>query len=405
MTGLATRIWRQARLLPLLCLGLGLFAPLAMAQDNPFAPAITVNGRVITNFELKQRIIFFSLLQPNADATAEARKSLIEDRLRQFAAEQMGIEVSPEEVAAGMENFAARVNLSADDFIKALAPRGVSAETFRDFVQTGILWRETVRAKYLAKTPVSERQIDRAIAGGIAAGGEVKLLLSEIAIERGGVTDALVLANRIKGDVRSSVAFSAAARVHSAAPNAPQGGQLDWILLADLPPEVAAQLATLEPGEMTDPITGPEAVSLYFLRDRSLTKGETTGAMAVDYLRFVVASGTDTARMTADVDRCEDLMPFGRDLPEEALQRDTVPEAAVPADLAATLRGLDAGETTVITSAAGQTTVLMLCSRQPLTDIAPSRDDVRGQLLNQKMALRAQNFLEELRAEAFITEP
>ena len=143
MTPLARFFWRQARLLPLLCLGL--IAPMAMAQDNPFAPAITVNGRVITNFELKQRIIFFSLLQPNADATAEARKSLIEDRLRQYAAEQMGIEVSPEEVAAGMENFAARVNLSADEFLQALAPRGVSAETFRDFVQTGILWRETER--------------------------------------------------------------------------------------------------------------------------------------------------------------------------------------------------------------------------------------------------------------------
>ena len=403
MTPLARFFWRQARLLPLLCLGL--IAPVAMAQDNPFAPAITVNGRVITNFELKQRIIFFSLLQPNADATAEARKSLIEDRLRQYAAEKMGIEVSPEEVAAGMENFAARVNLSADEFLQALAPRGVSAETFRDFVQTGILWRETVRAKYLAKTTVSERQIDRAIAGGIAAGGEVKLLLSEIAIARGGVTDALVLANRIKGDVRSSAAFSAAARVHSAAPNAAAGGQLDWLLLTDLPPAVADQVAGLKLGEMTDPIQGPEAVSLYFLRDKSLTKGESSGAMAVDYLRFVVANGTDTARITADVDRCEDLMPFARGLPEEILQRETVAESAVPADLAAALRNLDAGETQVITTAAGQTAVLMLCSRQSLSDVAPSRDDVRGQLLNQKMALRAQNYLEELRTEANITEP
>ena len=37
-----------------------------------------------------QRTIFFSLLQPQADATAEARKSLIDDRLRLYAAEQLG---------------------------------------------------------------------------------------------------------------------------------------------------------------------------------------------------------------------------------------------------------------------------------------------------------------------------
>ena len=76
------------------------FSPFAVAEENPYSPALMVNGRVISNYELKQRNIFFSLLQPDLDATSEARKSLIDDRLRQYAAEKLGVTVSPDEIAA-----------------------------------------------------------------------------------------------------------------------------------------------------------------------------------------------------------------------------------------------------------------------------------------------------------------
>jgi peptidyl-prolyl cis-trans isomerase SurA len=388
-------------------------APIAQAQNNPFAPAFTVNGRVVSNYELKQRIIFYSLLEPNGDATTEGRTSLIDDRLRQYAAELAGTEVSPEEIAAGMESFASRLNLSADEFIKELAPRGASAETFRDFVTSGLLWRATIRAKFQASTAVTDAQIDRAIADGIAAGGELKVLLSEIVLKTDGPNDAAELALRIKGDVNSSAGFSAAAGLYSAAPTASRGGQLDWMPISQLPPAIAPQVAELEIGQMSEPIVDRDTVLLLYVRDRSSsgavaedgTSGQFTGPMAVDFVRLVVAPGTDIVRITADLDRCEDLLPFGRDLPEEAVLRETLAEAAVPSDIALGLRALDAGESRSYTTSAGQTAILMLCSRQPLTEIAPSRDDVRSQILNKKLALRAQAYLEELRTEAFIIEP
>ncbi len=379
------------------------FSPFAVAEENPYSPALTVNGRVISNYELKQRIIFFSLLQPDLDATSEARKSLIDDRLRQYAAEKLGVTVSPDEIAAGMEAFAARANLSAEEFLKALATRGVATETFRDFVQTGVLWRETVRARYLARTKVTEKDIDRAIARGLGSGGELKLLLSEIIVKTDGPTDALELATRIKGEVKSVAGFAGAARVHSSAPTARLGGVLDWAILSALPPQVAAAVADLEPGQTSEPIVIDGSVMLLFLRDRSSTTAETVGAMAVDYVQLPTAAVTDGMR--AKLDRCEDLLAFGRDLPEEAELRMTQTEASLPGDLAAIIRVLDAGEATVIRTAAGQTSIVMLCARMPVSEFPPSRDDLRGQILNQKMGLRAQSYLEELRAEALIVEP
>ena len=400
---LVSRFWR---LITVLVIFVGAFGSQSiLAQESPFSAAIIVNGRVVTNYELKQRIIFFSLLQPNADSTKEARNSLIDDRLRQGAAEQLGVVVSPEDVTVGMESFASRANLTADEFLKALAPRGVAPETFRDFVQAGVLWRETIKAKFLSGTKVSEGQIDRAIEGGIAAGGELKLLLSEIIIKKGGVSDARQLAERIKGDVVSAPGFAAAARLHSSAATATTGGQLDWLTLADLPPNIAAQLAALEPGQMTDVIDTEDSVALFYLRDRSTSKGDAAVGVALDFVHLLLPAGADTAAIVAKADRCEDLLPLGRDLPEETVLRETLPEGSVPSEYAAVLRGLDRGEIAAVPNAAGQTLVLMVCSRQPMSDFAPSRDDVRTQLLNQKMGLRAQTYLEQLRAEALIVEP
>ena len=377
----------------------------AQAQDNAFAPALTVNGRVISNYEMQQRVFFFSLLQPNADATDEARKSLIDDRLRMGAAEALDIKVTPDNLQAGMEEFAGRVSLTAEAFLKAIGQRGVAPETFRDFVESGIMWREVVRKKFLPTINVTEREIDRAIAGGIASGGEEKVLLSEIALASEGPVDDMLLAERIKGDVKSEIGFAAAARLHSKAPSAKRGGQLDWVEMSKISPEIAGQIAALGTGEMTDPIVSSGSVMLFFLRDRSVAAGDGAKTPEVDFVRLVVSKGTDTDKIRAGLDRCEDLMPYARGLPEEGIQRQTMMEAALPADVAALVARLDAAESGVITSAGGQPTVVMLCSRQPASQIPPSRDDVRSQLLNQRMGQKAIIYLEALRTEALIIAP
>lgn len=397
--------------------GLGLCAALlcapALAQQSAFSPAITVNGMVISQFELDQRATLFALLQPGIDAALEARNALIDDRLRQQAAEALGIEVTADQIMAGMESFAARANLPAAEFTAAIGARGVAPETFRDFISAGLVWREVIRQEFLALTPVSEREIDRAIAGGIAAGGEPSLLLSEIVIPLNGTSDAALLASRIKRFSSAPVAFSAAARVHSKSPSAAQGGALDWTPLSALPPEIAAAVGGLEIGQTSELVMQPESVVLLLLRDRSSTgpaepvapEAAARGAMVVDFVRLPLTGQTDPAALRAGADRCEDLLGLARGLPEETNLRQSLPERALDPATGAALAGLDAGETAIVAAGTGQQSLVMLCARKPAVELEASRQDVRARLLNQKMALRAQNHLEKLRAQAHITEP
>lgn len=396
---------QMARAIVGLIFGLMALAGPATAQENLFAPAIQVNGEVITRYELNQRIAFMTVLNQPGDLSAQARQSLIDDKLRRHAAKVLDLSVSPEAVTAGMGEFASRAKLTSEEFVKAIAQGGVEPEAFRDFVEAGMLWREVVKARIAPTVKVSDAEIDRAIAAGAAAGGEVKVLLSEIVIPTGTpMGDAMEIATRLKLQTHSEDGFSIAARLYSKADTARTGGKLDWVNLSELPAEVAARVRALKPGEITDPIPAAGAVRLYMLRDISQGAGDAPLVNEVDYARFLVPEGSDLAALRAAVDTCDDLYTQARGLPVDRLTRETVAEGALPAGVAQELRQLDAGESSTALRESGYRVFLMLCKRAPRSEVPPSRDEVRGQLANRKIALLAEAYLEKMRSEAILRD-
>ncbi len=101
----------------------------ATAQSNPFATVVRVNDRVVTQYEVNQRILFFQVLRAPGNLEEQAMDRLIEERLQLDAAKAMGISVTDEQVAAGITEFAARANLEAEQFIAAVGQGGVDPET------------------------------------------------------------------------------------------------------------------------------------------------------------------------------------------------------------------------------------------------------------------------------------
>lgn len=182
--------------------GGSLAAPSAAQDGSLFAPRMVINGQTVTNFEVEQRMLFLRALRAPGDPEKEALKALMRDRLGAQAAKDAGITLTAEQVTEGMTEFAARANLSVEDFTAALADEGVAPETFRDFVANGILWRELVRARFGPQVRISEAQIDRALAEN-AKTQQVRVLLSELILPVQGddVTPVLDQARTIKAEV------------------------------------------------------------------------------------------------------------------------------------------------------------------------------------------------------------
>ena len=385
-----------------------------ISAQNLFSPAVKVNDQVVTRYEVQQRARFMTLLRAPGNAQEQALKSLIDERLQTAAATAAGINPSEDEVQAGMEEFAARANLTAADFIKALAGGGVAAETFRDFVKSGLAWRSLVRARFAPRVQVTEDEIDRAIAQSSGKGG-LRVLLSEIILPANtpqATASSQKRAEKISQTTSLSI-FSANARRYSASPSARRGGRLQWMPLSNLPAPIRGQILALSPGQVTAPISITNGIVLFQLRAIEETDVTAPADVALEYAQYFITGGhsdaatKEAARVIAKVDNCDDLYGINKGKPEELLQIDTLPVSQVPQDIALELAKLDPGEvSTRLTRNNGQTLVLlMLCGRTPELGEDVSRDTIRSQLVNQRLQSYADGYLSELKADATIVYP
>ncbi|MFT4148930.1 MAG: peptidylprolyl isomerase [Paracoccaceae bacterium] len=381
-----------------------LFGAPAAAQGGQFSPVVYVNGKAVTQYEVDQRLRFLTMLRQPGDLQKDALQGVIDDRLRVWAAAQVGLKLTPDDVKKGMEEFASRANLSAENFVKALNQGGVSAETFRDFVTAQITWRELIRAKYAPTVKITDVEVDRALAA-LDHKPAVRVLLSELVIPvEGDPDDEMAQANQIRAGIHTEAAFAAAAQRYSAAQTAGRGGKLDWMPVANLPPDLQRQVLGLAPGQVTPPIAVPNAVVLLQMRAIADAEGGTSGEQTVDYARVTIADGPDApaqiARIRAEVDTCNDLYAV-----MQGVQRETKPLGQVPKDIALELARLDPGESSTALRSGGARVFLMLCARNPVAKDSPSREEVRGQLVGQRLSKLADIYMEQLRSEALIRQP
>ncbi len=386
-------------------ISLTLGAPV-LAQDL-FAPRVYVNDRAITTYEVEQRALFLRVLRAPGNPEEEALKALIEDRLRQTEAERLGLKLSEKDLTAGLTEFASRANLSADEFTAELGKAGIAPETFRDFVAAGVLWRQVVRAKFLGQVPISVNDIDRAMEAATRPKA-LQVLVSELVIPapEGKEEAALAQAQDLSDTLSGESAFAAAARRYSASATAGAGGRLDWLPLANLPAAIGQKILALDAGEVSDPIAVPGAVVLFLLRDVAEDKTAEPISVSVEWVEFLVPDdAAEIARLRARADDCDMLQGEAKGLPEDRMTLTKAGMEAVPNDVALELAKLDPGETSVALTRGGYRRMLMLCSREPVLEPMPTRDQIREQVINQKLEGMAEGYLEELRSAAIIREP
>lgn len=379
----------------------------APAAAGPFSPIKIVNDQAITQFEFEQRMLFMQILRQPGDVEKAAMESLVDDRLRMSAAKQFGVKIGPEQLKAGMEEFAARANLTADKFVEIIGQAGIQPETFRDFVESGLAWREIIRGKFAPAVSISESQIDRALANGRPLVA-MQVKLSEIVIPAVGTgrTAALQKADHLRLLLRGGEDFATLARQNSSADSAGRGGALDWTLLSALKPDAAKAVRSLAPGQVSAPVVLDDSVVIYQMQEQKQEMQQPATGSVVDYAAFLLPDdGASAAKVRAKVDTCNDLYAVAKGLPADRLIRETVPQAQVPRDLAGALALLDAGESSTAVTRGGWRVFLMLCRRGPAEAEMPSRDEVKIQLTNQILGAQADIYLEELRSEAMIRTP
>jgi peptidyl-prolyl cis-trans isomerase SurA len=222
---------------------------------NAFAPALTVNNGVITHYDIEQRVKLLSALGATDDLQKLAVKQLTEDRVKVQAAREMQIELPEGAIDAGLEEFATSRGLKLEDVLRVIDARGIDRQTMDDFVQSGLLWREVVSARFRARATPTDADLDAAMQRAQTQPVEM-VTLGEIALpfaERG-EAETMTLADSIYDQVRRGASFEALAREYSRSSTAPQGGRLEPLPANRVPPTFRSQVLLLNPGQTTRPV-------------------------------------------------------------------------------------------------------------------------------------------------------
>ena len=374
----------------------------AMSQSL-FDSVISVDRAAITKYELDQRIRFFELLKPSNNVEDEARNSLIEDRLKIAAARRADIQLTPEALMAAMSDFAKNSNNNLNQLLDDLAQDGVDEQTFRDYVEAGITWRQLVRGRFASRANPTEAEIDRALASAGAQGG-IQVLLTEIVLPAppDQMAAARKIANRLTR-IESTNIFSEQAQLLSVAKSRANGGKLEWTNLNDLPAGLRPIISGLRPGQITKPLEITNAIVLFQLLDIAETAFQLPKISAIEYAQL---AGPESAVVSVSTraDTCDDLYGLVKTDAALTLTIQSHPQDQITQAIALRLNGLDKNEQSIRpTTEPNQADMIMLCARIYSIVEDVSRSQVAGNLRSAHLTSLADGYLAELRSNSDIT--
>jgi len=248
--------------LPVLFLAVFALRP-AAAQDTLRIVAL-VNDDVITAIDLAlrmQMVISSSGAQDTPEMRQRLRpqvlRALIDDRLRQQAADKEGVTVPQDAIDQRMSQMAEKNSMNLDQFREALRRNNIDPNMLQDQIRTEVAWGVLINRKFRAGVVITDADIDAAERRQREDTGKLEYQLAEIFLSVDDPNETETVresANRLIEQLKKGVDFGEIARQFSQSSTASTGGVLGWVAPGDLPPEIATVVQGLQPNAISDPI-------------------------------------------------------------------------------------------------------------------------------------------------------
>ena len=379
------------------------FLPNKLAAAGIFDTVISVDKAAITNYELEQRILFFNFLNEPGDALTKSRQSLIDDRLKMAAAAKDSIALTPTELENEMLDFAKNSNQSLSRLLNLLKEGGVDAETFRDYVEVGVVWRELVRQRFGSQAQPTKSELDRALAAASTEGG-IRVLLTEIVLpaKPSQLEESRKIAKEL-AKITSTDVFSGKAKKMSVSSSRDNGGKVPWRNLKDLPNGLRQIIASLRPGQVAKPLEVQNAIVLFQLRDVEEMASKAPEIISIKFAKIMGANSLLNLAIKT-VNSCDDLYGLVKSNEDLVLEIQSQHPDELEQATALRLNSLDREEMSIFSDTNdGNGNMIMLCERNYATLADTSRSDVAKNISEARLKNLAEGYLAELRTNATVT--
>ncbi|MEM8589535.1 MAG: peptidylprolyl isomerase [Pseudomonadota bacterium] len=394
-----------------------------MAQAQVERIAAVVNDDVITTSDLRNRLalsLVASGLQPTPEnqqrLAPQILRSLIDERLQMQEALRLGVTVQQQQIEQAIVTIARRNGLAPAEFLGRLQRSGVPTTTLEEQLETQIAWRSVVRNTLLPTVQVGDGEVDDMARRMDATTGLREYLVSEIFL---GIdspdreAEIRQFADQLVSQLRRGGNFPAVAAQFSQGVGAAQGGDIGWVLEGQLAPEIDATLVQMSPGQVSDPIHTLSGYHIIGLREARTASGPSPEDREITIARLVLPFSGPPSQAEAEllvveareaatgVISCEGLASVAETYETGNLATpQTVALRQLPEGLRPLVEEQPIGVPTEPVASPDGVIVFMVCEREGMEGFA--RNNMREQLINERIDMLQRRYLRDLRAAAFV---
>jgi peptidyl-prolyl cis-trans isomerase SurA len=384
-----------------------------------------VNGAVITATDVDQRLALIVLanggrVQPDEmqRLRQQVLRNLVDETLEIQAAESADIKIEPAEVDAYYARFAQSQGKTAQQLSDYLRSAGSSPASIKRQIKGEMAWQRLQQHKIEPFVNVSDDEVKSIIDRLNAEKGAEEYKVSEIFLAATPETAAQARANadRIVQQLRTGASFPAYAREFSQASTAAVGGDLGWVRAEQLPDPLSGAVRSLPVGAVSDPIALAGGFSILAVQDtrRVLTADPRDAVLSLKQVSVTFPPNTQRPDAESKIQQliqagqsmggCGGAEAAAARIGAEVVTNDQVKVRDLPGALQTTLLNLAVGQATPPFGALNdRISILVLCGRDdpaPVNNV--SYDQVYNQLSEERVNMRAQRYLRDLRRDAVI---
>jgi len=394
------------------------------AMPSVIKATAIINNEVVTQTDIDQRLALLALanggqIPPNEvdRLRQQVLRNLIDETLEIQAAKAEKITIKPADIDKTLQRVAANVKQSPDELAKFLETQNSSIKTLRRQIEGEIAWQRLQRAKIESNVTVGDDEVKAVLDKLTASKGTEEFHVGEIFLPAPAGSEAQVMAqaNQLLEQLRAGGSFAAYARQYSESSTRVVGGDLGWIRPEQLPEPIAAVLRQMTPGTVSNPIANSGGVSIIAVQDtrKILTQDPRDAVLSLKQVSVVFPKGTtrqqaepvvaNFAAAARNVGGCGGADKMAADFHGEIVQQDSVKMRDLPPALQQLMIPMQVGQATQpFGSLEEGVRVLVICGRDEQDPSAPSYDTVYNQKMEERINLRAQRYLRDLRRDAVI---
>ena len=395
-------------------------------DPNVRKPTAIVNDTVITGTDVDQRVAL--IIAANnvrfTDAQREQLRlqvlsALIDETLQLQEAKAHDIKVTPEEIEQNFNRVAKNFQKQPDEMRAYLRAVGSSEKTLRRQIESELAWNRYLRRRIDPFVNVGDQEVKAILARLEAAKGAEEFHVKEIYLaasperQQQVYAEARALMAEIQQGRRS---FEEVAQARSDASTRVVGGDLAWVKANQLPDSLAQAATEMKVNQLAGPIEVPGGYSLLFLADKRqiLTADRRDAKLSLRQISVAFPKGTtqaeasnrvsEFARATQSIKGCGDVQKVAATLGAEVVDNDSIKVRDLPAQLQEMMLSMQIGESTPpFGTPADGVRALVLCGRdEPRGGQMPSMEQVRNQMEQKGVNLRAEHKLRDLRRDAVV---